>query len=368
MKFIAATVSLLLAEQCSAQTARLRNNNAYKSTSAERKLQPGTDETAVENIFDVAAGPDATPELFADPTVVAVDALSININLDLSMPAVIAVEPEPTEPAIAEPTEPVVVEPTDSTAVEPTVAILNGPEMGIDVEMSMSTPFASEPVPTVPATLPAVGTTVTDVIGVSESTLPSFEVDMSMPEGVIPTVVAVQTTGAPPTTVVDEFGGVELDMSTPMVVIPTEAQIVTTGVVASTQPAVSTVGAVASVGVVGTVPAATTTASVDTTASESVIMTTEPAEIDLGLSIPETDFSTPSTDLSIPGDFLDVVDEDMSMSTPSFIPPVEESSPTKMPTSWFNNVGSDSDRNSASSMATSCAIAFGAVVAGAQLL
>lgn len=303
MKFIAATVSLLLAEQCSAQTARLRNNKVYKSNNAERKLQPGT----VENIFDAAA----TPELIsAEPTAIAVDALSIDLDLSIPAPEVLpAASVAPTTVAV-EPTEPTFIEPTEPTAVEPTVAVLEGPDMGVDVVMSMSMPSVEAPIL---ATIPAIATTVSDVIPVPESTLPSFEVDMSMPEAVLPTVVAVQTTGAPQTTVAAEFGGVEVEMSTPMV-IPTVAQVATTGVAASSVAAVGS-----------TLPAATTVAAVDTTpvatTSQSAAMTTEPAEIDIDLSMSiseiDTDFSMPGVDGSGGDSFT-------SMSTPSFIPPVEE--------------------------------------------
>lgn len=280
MKFIAATTSLLLVEACSAQ-GRLRNKKMYKS-SGQRKLQ-GT-----QNIFDTnipaVAEPGVvliaeTPELIAaTPTDVPID----TVNLSLSMPTL--------------PEMPIMNIPTTVTA-QSTVAAFGGPEMdaptkpmGFDeVMMSMSMPVSE--IPAVMPSSPAIATTgsssIFDDAPVSpDATLPSFDIDMpmSMPE-VPPTMISVQTSGAPETTA-SEFGVIDVAMSTP-VVLPTMPQIFgTTGT--------------------ATTPAATT--------SQSAFMPTEPAliDVDLSMSLPEGESGFVWSD------------EDGSMSMPSFYAPVEE--------------------------------------------
>jgi len=66
------------------------------------------------------------------------------------------------------------------------------------------------------------------------------------------------------------------------------------------------------------------------------------------------------------------VEEDAQMSIPQaidlsvppldFIPPIEESAPTRMPTSWFNNPG-ESSKSSAPQMGKSCVTTIAAFAA-----
>lgn len=167
MKLVFATISLLLTEECFAKSARLRNTNmAYKGSSG-RKLQPGE-----ENIFDKTAVPE--PVLISiDPTEVPVE--TIDVTLSMSM----LVVPEPV--LISEtPVDPI----PELIAVDPTDA----PIETIDVTISLSMPETEE-VEVLPATLPAT-------TAAPETTAAPVDVEMSMPEPVLPTIVGTTTAAA----------------------------------------------------------------------------------------------------------------------------------------------------------------------------
>jgi len=77
------------------------------------------------------------------------------------------------------------------------------------------------------------------------------------------------------------------------------------------------------------------------------------------------DVTTIATELPLSGEVVEPISmpqsTDLSVAPVDFIPPIEESAPTKMPTSWFNNAG-DSSKSSAHQTAT-CVTTIAAVAA-----
>jgi hypothetical protein len=210
MKFIAATISLLLAEECTAQTTRLRNKDMYKSN-PQRKLQPGT-----ENIFDMPAV-DEPVAIAVDTPDLPIEMLSISLSMPpittppvMDIPATVgaattaAAVPEPTEAFVAEPESMSLPEaPVDLPVDLPTTisasASTASPEATLPapLDMSMSMPTTGATEFGIPMTIPAQTTAAAGVITTDVATTPA--------------VTTSQSATTEPTEVIDN-----IDMSMPM--------------------------------------------------------------------------------------------------------------------------------------------------------
>ncbi|KAL7475720.1 hypothetical protein ACHAW6_001627 [Cyclotella cf. meneghiniana] len=305
MKLFSATAlaSILFAQEGAAQTRRLRNQDLYKSAGSQRQLQPGTD-----NIFDGAAN--STTETFSSTE------FSVVIpSISLSLPPIL------TPPILTIPT----TAPSTTSLVVPTEPI-------VDVSLSMSAPGATA----FPDTIPAIDTTVP------------------------PTGTPVQSTALPQVPPTNDFGVPEdiASISMSFSVITEPASVATTTTSATTTAATTTAA---------TTTAATTTAASTTigaAASTSTMATTSQSPSSTTEMCMSMDVTTIPTELPPGGE------EEGPMSIPQstelsappvdFIPPIEESAPTAMPTSWFNK-GVDS--SSSAPTGKSCVTTIAAVTA-----